>query len=252
MSNGIYVALSANVAAEKNMDVVSNNLANATTVGFKKEKSIFYNYVHKYKDTEIPEKMKIQGTPQDKNFVDLDDTYTDFQMGSLKNTGNPLDFAISGDGFFKVEKDGTQFFQRQGVFMRGTDGTLICQDGASVLDINGAPIILQPDKEVHVTEKGEIFQGEVAVATIGMSTVDNKSWLEKRGDTRYVLTGQGAEIPSEEAMIHQGFLESANVNAVAEMVEMIKANRHYEAAAKAIKTYQNMDDKAINKVGVVS
>lgn len=250
MTNGIYVALSGNVAVEKNMNVVSNNLANADTTGFKKDRTVFSEYVHKYRLGEIDEKMIENGTLQDKSFTDVDDVFTDFSLGSFKETGNPLDLALSGDAFFKVQKGEEIQLQRAGQFVINSDGQITAQDGALLLNSDGIPIAVDPEKTVNINEKGDVYQEDQLIGTIWLATADNKTWMEKISDTRYRITGDGNEIPGK-GEVYQGFLERSNINPVAEMVEMIKVNRHYEAASKAVKAYQSMDEKAINKVGSV-
>lgn len=250
MSNGIYVALSANVAIEKNLEVTSHNLSNVDTAGFKKSKAVFSEYVHKYSEPEIDEKMEEFGVPKDKSFVELSDVFTDFKMGHLKETGNSLDLAISGDAFFMVSKDDQQFLQRSGTFTVNNSGQITAYDGAFLLNRDGAPITVDPKTPVHINEAGEIYQNNQLVTSLKLSTVDDKRWLEKMGDNRYVKSAEGGTQNDAKADVLQGYLEAANVNMVAEMVEMIKIQRHYETAAKAIKAYDNMDSNAI-KVGTV-
>lgn len=251
MTDGIYISASAAVAIEKNMASVANNLANANTAGYRKDSAIFTKYIHQYRNSEIPEMMVKNGAPQDKSFTMIDDTYIDFRVGALKETGNVLDTAIIGDGFFKVKKNDEVYFQRSGKFTMNSAGILTGEDGATVLDKKGGQITLDPQKSLHINESGEIFQDQKRVAQLAVSTVDNKAWLEKAGDTRFKLTGDGKEIPAVGIEVRQGVIEGSNVNPLAEMVEMINVNRHYDTAAKAIKSYQDMDDKAINKVGTV-
>ncbi len=248
MTNGIYTALSANVAAERDMARVSNNLANADTTGFKRDKALFAEYVHRYRNDEIPEMMDDYGAIQDKHFVDVDGIYTDWAQGSLAETHNPLDIALSGEGFFKVRVGEEDLYQRGGSLRISDGGMLVGHDGSPVLDNVGNTILLDPEREVHINEGGVIYQGEEEVATLGLYDVDNRNWLMKVSDTRYRLEEDGNEVPFEGA-VHQGFLESSNVNIVEEMTNMIAVQRHYEAASKAIKAYQTMDDKAVNKVG---
>jgi len=160
-----------------------------------------------------------------------------------------FDIAIAGDAFFKVEKGEDVFFQRDGKFRLDSDGGVTTYDGAALLDSGGAPIVVTPEIPVHINEAGELYQGDEKIADIALMTVDDKRWLEKVGDSRYKLTENGGEeIPGERSVI-QGYLETSNVNVVAEMVEMIKVERHYEAASKAIKAYEQMDEKAISKAG---
>ncbi len=252
MSNGIYVALSGNVAIEKNLEVVSNNLANASTSGFKKEKSVFSEYIHKYKQSDIPEKMEEYYTQQDKSFTELSDTYNDHSQGSFRQTDNPLDLAIEGSGFFKVKKGEELFLQRSGEFTVDNEGYITDADGAYLLNENQEPIIVDRNAGVNIREDGMIVQGEDEVGRIALFDVNDTRWLTNKYGTRYTLDeNSGVESTAQNSRIHQGYLESSNVNIVAEMTEMIKLQRHYETASKAIKAYQTLDEKAVNKVGVM-
>jgi flagellar basal-body rod protein FlgG len=249
MSNGIYVAASASIAAEKNLATVSNNLANVNTAGFKKDKSVFAEYLTQYKNDVVNEKMEENGVLQDKHFVSVDDTFTDFSNGSLKKTGNPLDLAISGDAFFKVKFNNQIFLQRSGDFAVSSDGRIVAKDGADVLDVSGNVIVVDPQFAVHIDENGGVWQNKQKIADLKLVSCDDKRWLQKVDKTRFVIASKGKEIDASNFSIHQGFLEQSNVNAIAEMVEMIKLNRHFDTASKAIHSYQDMDNAAINKVG---
>lgn len=252
MSNGIYVALSGSVAIEKNLEVVSNNLANASTSGFKKEKSVFSEYIHQYKQKDIPEKMKEYSTPQDKSFSELSDTYNDHSQGSFKKTDNPLDLAIEGSGFFKVKKDNDLFLQRSGAFTVDSEGYITDADGAYLLNESQDPVMVDRNYGVNIREDGMVVQGEDEIDKIALFDVNDTKWLTNKYGTRYTLDEKsGVESLAENSKMHQGFLESSNVNIVAEMTEMIKLQRHYDTAAKAIKAYQTLDEKATNTVGLM-
>lgn len=250
MSNGIYVGASAHVALEKQLETVSNNLANADTSGFKKNRTIFSEYMHKYSKNKIPEKMLKSATPQDKHFVDINEVITDFSQGGLKKTENPLDIAISGDGFFTVREAGEELLQRSGRFTLDSEGVIVAEDGAELLDENGNTVAVNPNFDINITGDGAVFQNNAEIAKIDIKTVNDKGWLEKTHKTRYRIHENADVIPAEVSVM-QGFLEQSNVNVIDEMVRMIKVNRHYDIAAKAVKSYEEMDSKANNSVGDV-
>ncbi len=249
MSNGIYVAASASIAAEKNLATVANNLANVNTAGFKKDRSVFAEFLADYKNDVVNEKMDENGVIQDKHFVSVDDTFTDFSNGSLKKTSNPLDLAISGDAFFKVRNQTGTFLQRGGNFAISSDGHIVAKDGSDLLDVSEKPVVVDPQFSIHIDEKGGVWQNKQKIADLKFVSCDDKRWLQKVDKTRFVVAGKGKEIDASDFSVHQGFIEQSNVNAVAEMVEMIKLNRHFDTASKAIHSYQDMDNAAINKVG---
>ncbi len=250
MSNGIYVGASSHVALEKQLETVSSNLANADTTGFKKNRTIFSEYLHQYSKNEISEKMRKSATPQDKHFVEINEVTTDFSQGGIQKTENPLDLAVSGDGFFTVREAGEELLQRSGRFTLDSEGVIVAEDGAELLDENGNTIAVDPNFDINITSDGAVLQNNAEIAKIEMKTVNDKGWLEKTHKTRYKIH-ENADVVPAEVNIMQGYLEKSNVNPIEEMVKMIKVHRHYDVAAKAVKSYEEMDSKANNAVGDV-
>ncbi len=266
MIKGLYTAHTGMINQMNRMDVLTNNLANADTNGFKKEGATTQSFddvlAFKIKDTST------NGIPTNLGYISLGvkvgEVYTDYSQGSYRETGNSYDVALDGQGFFAISftnKDGeTSFkFTRDGAFTVTTDGYLVTKDGDYVLNkaaaLAGDPgqagfIRLDPNAETTIDENGNIFQNDVFVAQLGVMDVDNYETIEKYGENMYELVEEGNIIDSN-ATVNQGYLEMSNVNVVSEMVEMIQISRAYESNQKLIQTIDSMTDVAVTQIGKV-
>ena len=251
---------------QNRMDILSNNLANADTVGYKKEGTT----VHPF-SKEMSVRIKDQSTL---NYADrlgyinmgvkIGENYVDFSQGPFDVTDNATDLAIGGDGFFAIEymnKDGETSikYTRDGQFKITTDGYLVTADGDYVLNLNGAMnsrggranyIQVDPNQEIVVDKLGGIYQNDVLVAQLGVIDVDNYDYIARYGENLFDLL-DGGNIIASNAQIEQGVLEQSNVETVSEMVELITITRAYESSQKVIQTIDNMTDKAVNNLGRV-
>jgi flagellar basal-body rod protein FlgF len=238
MNRGIYSAGTGMLAAQRWMDVQSNNLANATTIGFKQDGLVFGDYFER--------QLFAQGRPQAAlgslgSGATVRSAYTDFSAGALKSTGNPLDLAIeSPRGMFAVETPEGVRYTRNGAFTAGEDGLLQTKDGLPVLDDRGRPIdvargnvVVEPDGSVSVDGREvariALFDGNFAKA--GGSLYDS-------ADAR----------PAPGIRILQGSLEESNVNTVAAMIEMIKIGRTFELAQKSIQSQDELTQRLIQSL----
>jgi flagellar basal-body rod protein FlgG len=253
MLRGLYTAYTGMLNEQYRMDIMSNNLANADTVGFKKEGSTSEAYSEvmavKIKDvTENPNTPKELGKMS--LGVKIGETYTDFSQGSLRDTGNTYDLTISGDGFFNIEftnKAGetSTKYTRAGDFTLTTDGYLTTKEGDYVLDRNGERIQLSTTtSDTKVDESGNIYQDGNLVASLAITQFDDTNYLTHYGET-YWDAKEGAEMKdaSEEGAsavkVYQGYTEMANTSVVKEMVNMIAISRQYEANQKMITTFDD-------------
>ena len=246
------------VAQQLNIDVISHNLANVNTIGFKKSRAEFEDLM--YQNQKIA--GAITGTAGDQRIptgiqvglgVRPTTVHKFFSQGDYQNTSNPLDIAIEGDGFFQVDVNGEQLYTRAGAFKLNQDGTVVTANG----------YILQPQftvptetKSIVVTENGHIsaldsLGQEIAAADIPLYTFINAAGLEARGRNLYVpseASGDAQEgVPGEENVgtLAQGFLEMSNVEVVDEMVNMIVGQRAYEMNSKSIQTSDQMLQTAV-------
>lgn len=269
MSKGIYTALSGAIAQGQRLDTIANNLANVNTPGFKRDSQLFKEYLTAYEKEpgtitvpRIPASIEsfydMQGG--DKAYVDAQGTFTDFSQGALKKTGNPLDLAIEGDGFFEVNTPDGVRFTRVGAFNVDSDGRLVTKQGVPVLRDGGAgqdPAtreIKLRSANVTVSSNGEIFDNGQSVGRLALVNVGNKDALQKVGHTLYTIkdTLDPQLAVAQEPKIHQGFIEASNVNTVREMTDMITATRVFESTQKGIQAYDQMMGKAVNEVPKLS
>jgi len=246
MLRSLYTAGSGLKSQQSLLDAISNNLANVNTTGYKKSRVNFQDLLYQKMQTATREKpLQFEmGTG-----VRVSSTQVDFRQGILQETGNNLDMAIEGSGFFKVEMpNGLIGYTRNGAFSLDGENYIINSDGYRVLDDGNSPIqIPENTREIQV-ENGIIFtltEGSTdleEVAAIGLARFNNSNGLEKNGGSIYLPTSASGEaqdgIAGEEGfgMIRQYFLENSNVNVVEEMVQMITVQRAYEINTKTIQT----------------
>lgn len=255
MVKGLYTAYTGMINQQNRMDVITNNMANATTTGFKSEgatsKSFSDVYAVKIKDASEYYVNKRLGTMS--MGVEIGETYTDFAQGSFRSTDNTYDLALDGDGFFAISftnKAGVTStkYSRDGSFTVNTDGYLVTKDGDFVLNRNNAPIQINVNAAVAIDTLGNIFEDGNQVAQINVVDFQDYNYLEKYGENLYDMVEGGTMIEST-ARVQQGYLEASNVNIVSEMVDMIAITRAYETNQKVITTIDSTLEKAVNSVG---
>ena len=280
MVRGIYTAASGMVAQRHRLDVIANNLANVDLAGYKGDLSVqkafpellirrlnddgLYRFPRGYLET-APVVGKI-GTGVEEN-----ETYTSFEQGPLKTTGNPLDVALTGEGFFVIRTPRGERYTRNGSFTLGKEGMLVTKDGYPVIGEKG--YIHLKDNNFKITDQGQIFHnGEFETDPRRLVSEHENSWenyelldnlkivrfektrfLKKQGNSLWDST-EISGAPREVAVglrpkIETGTLEGSNVNAINEMVLMIEVNRAYEANQKTIQAEDLLLGKLINEIG---
>ena len=242
--NGMLEASKGCLKEEMRMDVISNNLANVSVIGFKKSRISFKDVLAQAGPADAQEKG-LGGTGGGGSLVILK---TDLGQGDIQSTGNNLDLAISGSGFFKVETPNGVRFTRKGNFQLDSQGNLITQNGYRVLGRSG-PISIY-GKDVVIDEQGSVFiDGERAdqVDVVDFDSQENLI-VEGHGLIKNVLDEPGKAPPPETA-VRQGYLELSNVNPVEEMVNMIHSLRAFESYEKSMKVLDEMNSKVVNEVG---
>lgn len=258
MQQSMYSALFGALTNEFRLNNIANNLANVNTNGYKRD-------VLAYQDTfvQLPFDMvmeplmslkseKLFPEPMNMARTRIATSKTDYSQGSLKYTGNPLDLAIAGEGFFKVNTPDGDFFTRNGHFTVSNTGNIVTPQGFTVLGAGGAEInIPAATKDVQVVGDGTVYADGVAIGQLQVSTIDDLTALEKKGHNLYKLR-DGATATEQEATgftVEQGSLEAANVEVVYEMVNMIEAQRQFEAYQKVMQTTDSLDKEATTRVG---
>ncbi|MCI9416162.1 MAG: flagellar hook-basal body protein [Eubacterium sp.] len=266
MVKGLYTAYTGMIEEMRRMDVMTNNLANASTTGFKKEGTVNQSFdaqlALRIKDSsDILPARKLGDVSLG---VKVGETYRDYTQGSFYVTDNPYDVALDGEGFFAIEfrgKNGETSikYTRDGAFTVDRNGYLMTKDGDYVLNANGARntaggqanyVRVDPNQDVTIDADGSVYQNNVRVSQIGIVDFADYNYLEKYGENLYDVV-PGGQLRESAARIEQGCLEMSNVNVVTEMVNMITITRAYEANQKIVTTIDETLDKAVNAVGQV-
>jgi flagellar basal-body rod protein FlgG len=232
MYKGIYLALSGAVLKQAHMDVISQNIANADTAGYKKHTLVFKDYLFK---------EPMGGPLSQKVMSELASYGTDFMPGGLVHTGNPLDIAIEGSGFIALEGD---IYTRKGDLKIDEKGYLVSAGGRRVMGKSG-PISV-PKGSVEIAEDGQVSVEGTVVDTIKIVDVASRGTLVRTGDGSF--TGGGTQVAAK-GRVAQGYLERSNVEIVREMVKMIETMREFEAYQKAIHAFDEASAKVNNEMG---
>lgn len=265
-SKGIYTALSGAMAQSQRLDTISNNIANSNTDSFKKDKQVFEEYLTA--NNKLPDVIQAPKIPAsiesfydmqsgDRGYVNSDGTYIDQSQGNLRSTGNPLDVALDGKGFFEVLTPRGVKYTRSGSFKIDGNGLLVTKQGYPVLQAGQQDpeqrTIAVGSRNLTISYGGDVYENGELSGRLSVVEVDNPDALKKEGQALYALKpNYGAQIlPATEAQVHQGFIESSNVNIVEEMTDMIQASRSFESTQKAIKAFDMLDGKLVNEVGRV-
>lgn len=267
MVKGLYTAYTGMVNEQKRMEVMTNNLANSATTGYKKEAMVAQSFDErlaiKIKDTSTFLNMP-QGIGDISLGAKVGETYTNWDQGAFQITDKQSDVAIAGKGFFAVSftnKAGETSikYTRDGAFTFDNEGYLRTSDGDYVLNQEGALnsqlgedyyVQIDPALPYAIAKDGTISQNGQEVATIGLIDVADYDYINKYGENLYTLI-DGGQIVESNAYLEQGMLEASNVNVVDEMVSMITIARAYEAGQKMIQTEDSTLDKTVNQVGRV-
>ena len=256
MLKGLYTAYTGMINEQHRMDTLTNNLANADTVGFKKEGATSQAFgdllAVKIKDASVGRNI-VQPIGYNNPGVKIGENYTDFTQGSFRVTDNTYDLAIGGNGFFVIEftnKAGetSTMYTRAGEFTLTREGFLVTEDGDYVLDTRNRRIQVNTLLDARIDPDGTIYQNDVAVATIQLTDFEDYNYLEKYGET-YYRPVEGATFTPANGTINSGYLEMANVQIVSEMVNLIAITRAYESNQKIIQTYDSSLDISVNRLG---
>jgi flagellar basal-body rod protein FlgG len=237
------------------LDTIANNLANVNTTGFKADKlsfrDTFRRYAHDLLDPNTSLRDRVPW-PQGNVLAQprICEQVTDMSQGAMRSTGNPLDLAIAGDGFFRIQTPEGEFLTRQGVYHRSSEGFVVDGHGNQLLG-DGGPLQIPEDGTVVIDASGQVSVNGEALDVISLVRVEDPRSLEKIGQSMFrVKPDSNAQpVPAEDATVEQGFLEAANVEVVSEMVNMIEALRAFEAYQKMISGTFEQDKKAITEVG---
>ena len=253
MIRALWTAASGMQSQQLNIDVIANNLANVNTTGFKKSRPDFQDLMYQNlktvgapstSSTQIPSGIQIGLGSKAASVTKV------FSAGSMTQTGNDLDLAIEGDGFFQIHMtDGTTAYTRDGSFKKDSQGRIVNSDGypltpEMVIPTNASKVTIGNDGTVSVLQAGQ--STPTTIGTIQLATFSNPAGLSSMGHNLYQATDSSGTANTGTAgqngigTIGQGFLEMSNVSVMEEMVNMIMSQRAYETNSKAVQAADEM------------
>ena len=256
MNLSLYSAATGMEAQQTQLDVISNNLANVSTTGFKRGNAVFEDLMYqnlRQVGANTTEQSQLPTGLQLGLGVRTVATTRSYAQGSLQQSGNPLDVAIKGNGFFQVtQPDGTIGYTRDGTFQVDSQGRIVTANGLPVasgvtIPVTAQSVTIGADGVVSIIVPGSVTPQ--TVGSISLANFVNPAGLEPRGQNLFTETSASGQpsvgVPGANGMgaLSQGFLETSNVNAVQELVTMIQTQRAYEMNSKAIQTSDQMLQK---------
>lgn len=251
MGDGIYSAVSGAVAQQRSLDVVANNVANARTTAYRGDRVAFAEALANTGETR-PEGDALR-------YVSADRVATSDEAGTMRQTGNPFDLALAGDGFLAVETPAGERYVRAGSLVQSPDGYLVTQQGHRVLGLGpatleggGRPeaVRLPPDtRDVEIARDGLVTADGLDVGALRIVRFEGPAAVRKEGLNLFAAAPGSAPVTDTATEVMQGYLEGSNVNAVAGVHELVTVTRSFEALQKVIDTFQRLDDRAARDLG---
>ncbi len=239
------VAASGIQSRMQTLDILANNLANASTPGFKSDAES-YGLYYSSDSPDSPGDGKTTTLPV------LKTQWTDFSQGTLLPTSSPTDLAVNGKGFFVVTTPSGPLFTRNGSFHLSGQGQLQTQDGYAVQGIDRQPIVLDPAQTFEVVSDGTVSQGGQEIAQIGLVDFNDPAVLTKRGGNYFQSFSSAPLTPATEAAIQQGKLESGNSQSSQSAARLVSILRQFESLQKAMTIGADMNRRAIEDVAKVT
>jgi len=243
MDNVMMIGLSRQIILRREMDVTANNIANASTAGFKAERVLV--------EAEPGTPARAQDGSRKLSYVDEWGLGRNFSQGAIDPTGRPLDFAIEGEGFFVVETPaGEQAYTRDGRFTLNADGELVASDGARVLSEQGLPILIDPAGGEIVAEAGGVLtQNGLPLGNLGVVRFEDRGVLSKTGDNRFTAPDDAEPEPMLDPVVRQGASESSNVAPIIELVRMLEVSRTYRSVTRMLEDTDRLSRDAVGRLG---
>ncbi|GBR50151.1 flagellar basal-body rod protein FlgF [Gluconobacter sphaericus] len=245
MENSTYIALSRMDAQQRAMSVVADNMSNASTVGYKRENVLFSDFLSHQHGSKQAEGADTESYTQDRA------TYRDFQQGDMQSTGNPLDLALGGEGYFQVRTANGVRLTRAGRFEEQQDGAVVDESGNALLDRDGQPIVIpQTDHRITISADGVISTETGEQGQIGIVTAQDDNRLQAEG-SRLLRTDQPTTAV-ERPNIVQGMVEGSNVQMMTEVTKMMEIQRNFQFMAQFVDAEATRQKNAIDKIVQVS
>jgi flagellar basal-body rod protein FlgG len=258
---GLYAATSGALVAQAAVDNIANNLANVNTAGFKRtllqvqaqpDRALyrFQTDPGRAPGARLDGVAAMQYVGPLGSGAQILDTPTVFEQGAIAATGNDLDVALSGPGFFAIrDGNGTLTYTRDGQFLRDAQGYLTAQNGDRVLDRAGQPILLPPQGAIGIGKDGTITVDGQTQDQLAVVEFRNPTALRPQGSQRFVDTGAAAPAAAANTSVLQGSLEKSNADVVRSMVDLIANERWFDANIKVVQTEDSETGNAISNVG---
>ena len=241
MDNAQLITLSRQLGLQRQMDVVANNLANINTNGFKSEDIMFEEYLMpKAEDNAFPQ------ADRDLHFTEDWSTRHNMSIGSIEQTGAPLDVAISGNGFLSVQTSAGERYSRDGAMSIDSTGTLVDTSGNPVLSTSGPVHFDSADTDIAISPDGTISTSQGAKGKLKLTEFADPQTLTREGTNYY--SGSGGA-PDTTSRVAQGSLERSNVSGVSEMVNMIRVQRAYQTIANIMEQQDQLRQTAVQQLG---
>ena len=241
MQNAMTVALSRLVAQQRAMDVTATNLANADTPGFKTGRTLFADWLSTQTGADTARGDKVLSYTQDRA------TYREQTQGALTYTANPLDLAITGDGFFTVQTKAGPMLTRAGRFGLQTDGSVADADGNALLDVQGQPMrVAAADTILHVAGDGTLSSENGTLGKIGVVTPADPNRVQAQGDRLFSTETNTSAVARPRVL--EGALEESNVQPVAETTRMMNELREFQFVTQFVQAESERQQTAIDKL----
>lgn len=249
MIRGLYIAGTGMLTAQRQMDVITNNVANVETVGFKEDEMLSQTFasmlIERIHDPSVVSAREV-GTLEPG--VHIDRIITDYTQGPMESTGLSTDLALAGAGYFAIGTAQGERYTRAGNFTVAANGLLVTQEGNAVLGESG-PIAVN-GQDFVINESGEVMVEGQVIDRLRLVTFDDDSLLRKAGDNLFINHG-GARAIERGCVVKQGFLENSNVDVGETMVEMITTYRLYESNQRILQMTDETLGKAVNEIANV-
>lgn len=233
MSGLIESATAILSASERRLEITAHNVANISTPGFKRQSGFSQILAARGQIGQMPPEVAV---------------HRDFSQGKLRETGNPLDLAISGSGFFQLRAGDRLIYSRQGQFSVSADGNVVTPQGYVLQQQGGGDLVLRSADGLSIDQEGVVLEAGVPVARLAVYTSPDLGGLQALGDSHFLDPAGAMEIVSD-AVIRQGIVENSNVEIGEEMVGMMSVIRQSEAGARLVQTWDDLIGRALTTFG---
>lgn len=240
MDNTRYIALSRQMGLWNQMNVVSNNMANMNTSGYKQDDVMFKSY--------LAETPKAEGFGKSQlHFTQDFGTYSNFSEGSMVYTGNTLDLALHGDGFFAIETNDGEKYTKKGSFALNAERQIVTSEGYPLMSESNQPIYIAPtEKNIFIAENGDVSTENGIVSKVKMVSFEDNKKLVKAEGTMFENISGNKMVDADNVRLAQGYIEKSNVNPIEEMTKMMKLQRSYEFVQQMINQEHDRISNTIN------